>query len=93
VASIEIAIPDSACEPGHSRRPSNEEIRVHRTGLSRMTAPGEASDGSSGSLTSRSWSLALQADKTPSTDSLNAVDRLLPRFSMLLRRTHQPESD
>ena len=37
VASIEIAIPDSACEPGHSRRPSNEEIRVHRSGLPRMT--------------------------------------------------------
>ena len=37
VASIEIAIPDSACEPGHSRRPSNEEIRVHRSGLPHMT--------------------------------------------------------
>lgn len=38
MASIEIAIPDSACKPGHSRRPSNEEIRVHRSGLPRMTS-------------------------------------------------------
>ena len=37
MGSIEIATPDSACEPGHSRRPSNEEIRVHRSGLPRTT--------------------------------------------------------
>lgn len=37
VASIEIAMPDSASEPGHGRRTSNEEIRVHRSGLLRMT--------------------------------------------------------
>ena len=38
MASIEIATPDSACEPGHSRRPSHEAIRVHRSGLPRMTS-------------------------------------------------------
>ena len=39
VVSIEIAILDSDCEPGLSRRPPNDEIQVHRSGLSRMTPP------------------------------------------------------